>query len=212
MHLLLLWLLVADVPATSPADPIAVNRKPPTVEYVTIDRAHRPSTRPANHDAEDAWCQSFFNCEVKLKYEIVNRQTTAAGSVTVEAQVRRVNVTLTLNDTIYLPKPRTQKLAAHEEGHQRINERVYSETAEAAARKAAEQIMLRTWTATAANEDAAGKLATDQAVKALGDTYLKETASRAYDIGERYDELTSHGTRIKPSEDEAIRQAFSESR
>jgi hypothetical protein len=208
MLLFLLRLLLAGSPATAPTDLISVERKLPTVEYATVDQAQRPATGPVNHDAEDAWCQSFFNCDVKLKYEVVNRHTEANGRVTVEAQIRRVNVTLTLSDTIYLPMRRTQKLVAHEEGHRRINERVYSETAEAAARKAAEQIISRAWTATAASENAAGKLATDQAVRALGEAYLKETASRAYDIGEKYDQLTGHGTKNKPGEEEAIRQAF----
>ena len=130
---LIALLIFLPAPASAPTtaeDRITIDRQPPTVEYATINHA-------ALHDRlgdhlkslnEDAWCQSFFNCTVKLKYEIVGQQSEPDGRVTVQAKVQRVSVVLTLSDTIYLPKPRTQKLMAHEEGHRRINERVYRET------------------------------------------------------------------------------------
>ena len=84
-----LWIVLTIQPSTAPAEIISVERQAPTVEYVTIDRTHRAASQPISHDGEDAWCQSLFNCSVKLKYEIIRRSSDAAGLVTVDAQVKR---------------------------------------------------------------------------------------------------------------------------
>ena len=123
------------------------------------------------------------------------------------AQIRQVQVTLTLEDTIFLPKHGTEKLKAHEDGHRRINERVY-QNAEDAARNAAREVMAKRWEGAGYGEDAAGKAATDKAVKELCDEYLTATAEKALGIGKIYDELTNHGKRMRPSENEAIDRAF----
>ena len=57
-----------------------------------------------------------------------------------------------------------------------------------------------------ADEDSAGKAATDAAVEWICNQYLHETADKAYRIGEIYDDLTKHGTNAK-QEDDAIREA-----
>jgi hypothetical protein len=125
----------------------------------------------------------------------------------VTAKLRRVDVTLTLEDTIFLPKHSTEKLKAHEDGHRRINERVY-QRAEDAARAAARDVLSKTWQGEGSDEDAAGKDATDKAVKELCEQYLNATAEKALRIGRKYDELTNHGGRQRPGEDEAIEKAF----
>ena len=183
-------------------DPITIDKKPSTTQRVIVEN---PATMPAHHD-EDAWCQIFFNCSVHLKYEIVE-QSAGDGRCFVAARIKQVNVTLTLEDTIFLPKHGTEKLKAHEDGHRRINERVY-EKAEEAARAAAREVMAKRWEGAGSDEDAAGKEATDKAVKELCDQYLNATAEKALRIGRKYDELTNHGRRVRPTEDEAIDKAF----
>jgi hypothetical protein len=184
-------------------DPITIDKKPPTTQRVIVEN---PATMP-EHRNEDAWCRFFFNCSVHLKYQIVDQQK-RDGRVYVTAKVTQVSITLTLDDTILLPKHSTEKLKAHEEGHRKINERVYAESAEAAARAAAREVMSKTWDGSGADEDAAGKDATDEAVKELCDQYLNATAEKALRIGRVYDELTDHGKRVRPTEDEAIQKAF----
>jgi hypothetical protein len=119
-----------------------------------------------------------------------------------------VTVTLALDDTIFLPEPATPKLRAHEEGHRRINEMVYERDAEQAARDAAANVLARTWQGRGDTPEAAEKAATDAAIDALGRRYLARVADRAYAIGTAYDQLTDHGARLKPDEDEAIQRAF----
>jgi len=191
-------------------DPITIDKHPPTTQRVVVENpATTPSRTDANRATEDAWCQFFFNCSVKLKYEVTDRRPVRKGSdmVAVTAQIKRIDVTLTLQDTLFLPKHCTEKLNAHENGHRRINERVY-ENAEDAARTAARAVIAKSWQGWGPDEDAAGKDATDKAVKELCDQYLNATAERALRIGRIYDEITNHGRKMKPSEDEAIEQAL----
>src|SRR3954469_15211337 len=207
---ILLCLLTANVPAAAPATApsITVERIDPTAERITFDRNHPPTTMPALRDQrEDAWTQFFFNCEVKLKYEVVATRTTADGRLAVTARVRRVTVTTSLKDTIFLPLGAPQKLKNHEEGHRKINEQIYAAEADRAARDAAKTIFDRDWQGTGIDEDSAGKSATDVAVNELCKNYLKSTAEKALGIGQIYDELTMHGKNARLTEDDAIRQA-----
>jgi hypothetical protein len=197
---LIFALLVLSI---APVDPITIDTQPPTTRQVIVEN---PATMPSHHGGEDAWCRFFFNCSVHLKYEIVE-QSRRDGRTIVTTQIQQVKVTLTLEDTIFLPRHGTEKLKAHEEGHRRINERVY-QSAEDAARNAAREIMAKRWEGAGVDEDAAGKTATDKAVKELCDEYLTATAEKALRIGKTYDELTNHGKRMRPSENDAIDRAF----
>ena len=100
-------------------DPITIDKHPPTTQRVVVENpATTPSRTDANRATEDAWCQFFFNCSVKLKYEVTDRRPVRKGSdmVAVTAQIKRIDVTLTLQDTLFLPKHCTEKLNAHENG------------------------------------------------------------------------------------------------
>lgn len=193
------------------ADPqIVVDRQPATVERVTFDPRNPPANMPKLHPGEAALCQMNFNCRVQLKYEIVEQgmSSSGAGRATVTAHVKRIQMTLTLHDTIYVPRGGNAKIRAHEEGHRIINERVYDDDAERVARAAALAVLTQTWRGTGDDASAAGKAATDEAVKKLCDAYLAGTADKAHRVGQIYDELTDHGRNTRVTEAEAIRQAF----
>jgi hypothetical protein len=148
----------------------------------------------------------LFNCTVKLKYNTIDEQQRDDGTWHVVARLDEVKVSLELTNTIYMPENANAKLRVHELGHARINALIYQD-AEAAAQVAAERALKRNWAAAGADPDAAGKAATDKAVNAICDQYLKATANKAYRIGEIYDDLTKHGTNAK-QEDDAIREAL----
>src|SRR4051794_37435183 len=98
---ILFCLIIAAAPTTDPT--ITVERSDPTTDRVTFDRNHPPTTMPTLRDQrEDAWTQFFFNCEVNLKYEVVSSRPTADGRLAVTARARRVTVTTSLKDTIFL--------------------------------------------------------------------------------------------------------------
>lgn len=205
-NLFVILLLSPPTVSAEPEPQILVDRQPPTVERVMFDPKNPPADMPKLHPGEAALCQFNFNCNVKLKYEVLDESGT--GSTTsVSAHIRQVHVTLTLHDRIYVPRGGTPKIRAHEEGHRVINERVY-EDAEAVARKAALEVLTQVWRGRGDSPDAAAKAATDLAVQHLCDEYLAGTAGKAAHVGEIFDELTKHGRNTRMTEADAIRRAF----
>jgi hypothetical protein len=193
---------------TAPDDSeVVIVRREPTADRITFDLHKPPADMPKLHPGEAALCQFNFNCEVKLRYEVMD-QGTSRGRSSVTAHIRQVRVTLTLHNRIYLPRGANAKIRAHEEGHRIINERVY-EDAEKVARAAGIDALTQSWRGSGDTPEAAAKNATDRAVQFLCDTYLAGTANKAARVGEIYDELTSHGRNTRLSEADAITQAFS---
>src|SRR4051812_25051779 len=187
------------------ADPVTVEKHPPTTQFVSFDPKHPPKDVPKLQHGEDALTRMLFNCTVKLKYKTIDKRY-RDGEWHVTARLQDIKLNLELTNTIYLPEHANAKLRSHELGHARINGMIYEE-AEKAARAAGEAGFARTWTGTGANEDSASKSATDAAVDSICKQYLKETADKAFRIGEIYDDLTQHGTNAK-QEDDALREAI----
>ena len=174
---------------------ISVERVPATVQRTSFDPKNPGGDMPRMNPREHALTQYDFNCAVNLKYEVTDRAELPGGRVRVTAAVRAIDVRLTLDNRIFLPDNANLPLRSHEEGHREINERVYDETGESIARALAEQVMDKTWTGEGADEDAAGKAATDAAVRELGDGYIADVDGRASRIGDVFDEITQHGRR-----------------
>ena len=180
---------------TAPALSLHVERQDPTVQRITFDLAHPPAKMPRMHPGEAALTQYYFDCAVRVSYEIIRSRRLPDGRVEVAAQIRVARVTLTLDDRIYMPTTANLPLRKHEEGHREVNERIFIADAEPAARALAERILPKDWTGTGADEDAAGKAATDLAVNQLCNEYLSVVAGRASRVGDEYDRITMHGTR-----------------
>jgi len=204
-------IVLALTAAICAGEPITIERAPPTARRISFDIVRPPGDMPKLNPGEAAICQYHFDCNVNVTYELGPGPATQPASegalVTASATIRAVRVRLTLENRIYLPNGANAKIRAHEEGHRIINERVY-ETAAAEARAAAMEVITRSWTGVGATPDAAGKDATDKAVKALGDAYLARTAGVASRVGDIYDELTKHGRHTRLKESDAIEQAF----
>jgi hypothetical protein len=180
---------------TAPAINIHVERQDPTVQRITFDLAHPPAKMPRMHSGEAALTQYYFDCAVRVSYEIVRSKRLPDGKIEVTAQIRVARVTLTLDNRIYMPTTANLPLRKHEEGHRELNERIFISDAEPAARALAERILPKDWIGTGADEDAAGKAATDIAVNQLCNEYLSVVAGRASRVGDEYDRITIHGTR-----------------
>lgn len=187
---------------------MTVTEKPPIVEYKTFDPARPLADMPPLKDDEAAVTQSSFECSVGMRCRIVSRGEDA-GQCRVSLKVNGVEVTTQLRIVIWIPQAAPAKLAAHEEGHRRIAQRVYKE-ADASARRSARALDGRTLTAVGPDCRAAETRASQSAADQYCHDYLELTNQRAGRIGEIYDRLTAHGTRAEPAEDEAIRQAFAE--
>lgn len=155
---------------------------------------------------EAAVTESKFDCQVAMDYRAIERQPQPNGCKAT-LQVRGVHIDLQLKVILWLPEHAPAKLAAHEEGHRRIAERVY-EHAEQTARAIASPIDGTRVTGQGADCDSAEKQATDSTAERFCKEYLRRTATAAGRVGDLFDDLTAHGTRAEPTEDEAIRQAF----
>jgi hypothetical protein len=101
-------------------------------------------------------------------------------------------------------------LTAHEEGHRQISERVY-EGAEAAAKDLAGKLDGATLEGQGASCPAAERSAAKSSQDDFCRDYLDKTGKPASRVGDIYDDITAHGTKTEPAEDEAIRQAFKQS-
>src|SRR5262245_23573441 len=91
----------ATTPSTAPSFPppvIHVERVEPTVQRIVIDPAHPPPKMPRMHPGEAALTQYYFDCAVRVRYEIVRSQLLSDGRIQITAQVHLARVKLTLDD------------------------------------------------------------------------------------------------------------------
>ncbi len=193
-HLIIaLLLLAAAGPATKSADPVEVIHNDPTIERIMFDRRHPPDDMPKLNGNEAALTEMQFACGASVDYRIVEKRQ-VGDHWHVVAHIDSTRVALSLNDRIFLPQSAPLVLRAHEEGHREMNEQVYK-TSAAIAKEAAQKMLAKDWEADGADLDAAGKAATDAAVRWMGDEYLAGTAKRASHLGDIYDNITGHGTK-----------------
>lgn len=206
-----IWLgVIAIIAASNCATVVAdvtVDKKPPVVMRRPFDPAHPPAEMPPMQPGEAAVTQSQFDCSINLTYTVIGRKTTATGQCTTSLQVKGVAVNLELKTTVWLPTAAPAKLAAHEEGHRQIDERIYAD-ADKAAREIGTALDGEVLEGEGADCAAAESSATRSAADRLCRDYLRRVAGRAGRVGEIYDQITAHGTRAKPAEREAIQQAF----
>lgn len=209
MKSLSLLVLLAVIPVLAPAvarAEVTVDRQPAVVERRTFDPAHRPPQMPPLRGNEAAVTESKFDCKVGMDYRVLDRNHRPDGC-TATLQVQGIHIELQLRVVLWLPDHAPAKLIAHEEGHRQIAERVYAQ-AEQTARTIAKPMDGKRVIGDGADCAAAEKRATESTAGGFCKDYLRQTATTAGRVGDVYDDLTAHGTRAEPSEDEAIRQAF----
>ena len=189
---------------------VTVEQKPVVVERKSFDPAHRPAEMPPLKAGEAAVTESRFDCSADLSYRVTDRNPTAGGCTTT-LRVESVHLTLTLKILIWLPTSAPAKLVAHEEGHGRIDQRIYEEAkslAETEGKSTDGQLI----SATAADCTAAENKASQSAADEICKRYLQSVGQRTQRINQHYDSITSHGTKHSPAEDKAIEQAFDRER
>jgi hypothetical protein len=189
---------------------VTIRHDPPIVEHKSFDPAHPPEKMPHLDPGEAAVTETIFNCAVKsFTKDTAHR---AMGQVCQSAaKVDALEITLTLHVIVWLPNDAPQKLIAHEEGHRRIAEQIYKERADDAARAAAAKVSDHEFHGSGGNfdqSDHALESALRDAQNNLCDAYLAQTGGVAGRVGDLYDQITNHGTRYRPAEDEAIKEAF----
>jgi hypothetical protein len=199
------WAMLGNLAANAHGT-VRIDKKPLAVEHKTFDPAHPPKEMPKLDAGESAVTASQFECKVELAYAQQGRRRDADGC-TASVRVQGVRAVLELRVIIWLPEHAPDKLKAHEEGHRQIAERVYKD-AEKVAREAAKAIDGKTVSGTAGDCAAAERQATQDAANRFCHAYLDRTAAVSAAVGDTYDQLTRHGTKMTPDEEQAIREAF----
>ena len=202
----LAWIASVLLLAAAASADVKITREPAAVEHKTFDPAHRPADMPPLKGNEAAVTQSTFECQVGVNYEVVSRKP-EGGRCATSIRLEGVRMTIHLKIVIWLPQGSPAKLKAHEEGHRQIDQRVY-DGAESIARQIARAIDGQTVTGEADTCDTAEKEATKVAAGKLCRLYIEKVAKPASRISDTYDQITAHGTRAEPAEEEAIRQSF----
>lgn len=198
-------LLLAFGTALAPAA-VKVRKDDPVVQHKTFDPADPPADLPPLEPGLDAACAYRFNCNVSMRYKTLS-QRRRGGRCRVAIRIYEVRPTLSLAVTVWLPEGAREKLKAHEEGHRRISQRVY-ETAEADATAVAKKWDGRRLEGEGETcEQAARDLLRAAAKEAHAETVAR-LVEKARGVNRIYDDLTDHGRRDEPGEDEAIRLAF----
>jgi hypothetical protein len=194
--------------ALSPAAAaVKVQKADAVIERRTFDPANRPEGMPELEPGLDAACAYRYGCQVAMRYQIISQRKQPDGRCRTAIRVFDVRPMLTLNVTIWLPEGAGEKLKAHEEGHRRIMERIY-QTAEVDAAAAAKKWEGRRVDGEGETCEQAAQDLLAAASKELATEYAATVVDRARRVDAIYDELTNHGLRAEPGEDEAIRKAF----
>jgi hypothetical protein len=162
---------------------------------------------PHLNPGEAAVTESVFNCAVNTAYHSIEQHSQDARCAVV-VKIDAVEVKLQLHITIWLPPGAPQKLRAHEEGHRQIAEQIYRQNAAQAAKLTAQKVDGRQLSGIGRDCDEATTAALNDADTRLCQEYLNQTGGPAGRVGDIYDDITAHGTKYWPAEDEAIRQAF----
>lgn len=192
---------------------VSVEKAPVVVVRKTFDRRNPPKDMPPLGRHADAVTHFKFGCATNASYEVTSRRRDTSrrrggtGGCTATARINDLEVRIELEITVWVPRGARQKLVDHEEGHRVIGERVY-ETAERVAREEAAKWVGRSVTAKAENCEAAADAAVREANHKFCQAYLERTSGWSSRVGDRYDDLTDHGRRDRPTAEEAVELAF----
>lgn len=174
-----------------------VVRVPATAHRMMFDPKEPQSYVPKLKERESAINEARFDAQGAFTHEVVSN---TQGEVTIRLLAARI--TLSMDNTIYLPTDVRPPLRVHEEGHRVINERVYDNDAEAIAREVADQVLSKRWSA------ASIELCVARADDEFRAQYRARLATRIAQVNERYDQMTAHGKNDDVNVVDAIEQAF----
>lgn len=187
---------------------VTITRKVAVVERKAFDPAHPPAEMPPLNGNEAAVTQSRFECQVAVNYQVMSQRPQDGEWITA-LRLQGVRMTLLMKVVIWLPQRAPAQLESHEDGHLEIDQRVYAD-ADNVARQIARAMDGQTVEGQGPTTQASEKNATDNAAAKLCRLYIEQVAKRAARIGQSYDQITAHGTRTRPPQEEAIQQAFAQ--
>jgi len=206
---LLAALLAASVAATTAGEqqPAVTTRlAPPVFRVLSWDPANPGPDIPTERRDRDAFTDVRYRCSAHVRVRAVG-ETDDGASLHLVVEVTGVDLTLSLDETVYLPPSPTDRLRAHEDGHRLIAESLFS-GGEARARELAGPWIGRRLTADSASAEEAAKDATKRAARLIGQSWVDAMLADAARLQDRYDSLTDHGLYESPTAQEAVAQVL----
>jgi hypothetical protein len=162
----------------------AVIKQPANVASRTFDPANPPPEMPPLNSGENAECVADFGSNANVAGQ--TRRTDAThGTLT----ITRINVTLQLNITIWVPAGVTQRVIDHEDGHRQISE-YYYQTADKLAGRIAAPYMGKQVEISGADLNAESMKTLKQMGAEITEEYERELNSEPAQL--LYDSITDH--------------------
>ena len=161
-----------------------INKQPVVVASRTFDLAAPPADMPPLAAGENAECDSDFEANASVGGETRLSDATHATVI-----VTRINVTLQLNITIWLPAGVTQHVVEHEEGHREISESYY-QTADKHAERIAATYMGKQVDISGTDLSAEANKVLQQMATEITEEYNKELNPEPAQL--LYDTITDH--------------------
>jgi hypothetical protein len=183
-----------------------VIKQPANVASRSFDPASPPPDMPPLNPGENAECVSDFTANANVAGQTLRRDATH-GAVT----ITRINLTLLLNITIWVPTGVTQRVIDHEDGHRQISE-YYYQTADKLAERIAAAYMGKQVEIAGADLNAESTKALRQVATEMSDEYERELNSEPTQL--LYDSITDHSRNevaVQEAVDHALKNVSMES-
>jgi hypothetical protein len=181
-------------------------KQPANVASRTFDPASPPPEMPPLNPGENAECVSDFTANAN-----VAGQTLRTGATQGAVTITRINLTLLLNITIWVPAGVTQRVIDHENGHRQISE-YYYQTADKLAERIAAAYMGKQVEISGTDLNAESTKALRQIANEMSDEYERELNSEPAQL--LYDSITDHSRNevaVQDAVDHALKNVSMES-
>jgi hypothetical protein len=184
---------------------VAIIRSPAVIQHHTFDPKNPPKEMPKLHASETALTQSFFSSDAKVGGNVIETVKTPAGDFKASVKVGKIEMTLRMSVTIWVPENAMAKIINHEDGHRKIAEHFY-DAAEPITRKEAEAMIGQIATGTGRDAQSAIDNAFDNVIQLACKKYLEKCEVPCGRAQEIYDQITGNGTN-PVKEDKAVDEA-----
>lgn len=173
-----------DESAGAAAEAVNITKMPVVVQYRTFDPRRPPPEMPSLKPPESALCAAEF-----LSSASVSGQAVQAGATHAKLTINRVEMTLQLKITIWLPPNPPQTIVEHEEGHRQIAEYFYAH-ADAIAKRLAQPYIGKVIEISGRDVRKALTAALNKTGENLTDAYNKHMPVERAEA--RFDAITDH--------------------
>ncbi len=184
---------------------VSIRHTAPLVHRRSFDPRHPPSELPRLSEDEAAVTVSRFGCACAVRIRMTTRSG-SDGTVRTKVLVDRIEPTLSLEITLWLPEPSKPKLEAHEQAHRRIAEWFYAR-ADSPTRRVAEELIGRSVEVDGDDGREAGERLMAYVTDRVNSRFIEASSEACNRVQDGFDRLTDHA-RNTMDEQRAIERAM----